>query len=166
MGEAKIYILHLFKLVFLPGCKRFPTQNDSETSQQWQVQVVRQAPLLRVLRHSLQGRPWTISGGEKGQDAATQIQAQAELKGLFTMVQNNQDAVLDYCGSGAKRKGILCLRPSATGGFPRVDSRDPTPNQARHPWTLIFELVRRRYDPNEWRRNCVPSDVSPLETWK
>merc|ERR1712042_70070 len=42
-------------------------------------QAVRQAPLLRVLRHSLQGRPWTISGGEKGQDAATKIQAQAEL---------------------------------------------------------------------------------------
>merc|ERR1711955_196945 len=29
---------NLFKLVFLPGCKRFPTQNDSETSQQRQVQ--------------------------------------------------------------------------------------------------------------------------------
>merc|ERR1712243_424930 len=43
-------------------------------------QVVRQAPLLRVLRHSLQGRPWTISGGEEGQDAATTIQAQTKLK--------------------------------------------------------------------------------------
>jgi len=31
------------------------------------------------LRHSLQGRPWTVSGGEEGQDAAAKIQAQAEL---------------------------------------------------------------------------------------